>query len=566
MNPSASAFGSTNTAGSIFGKPASSNDSKSVFGGGAPTSGGFGSFGQNTSASGNTSSGGGLGFGFGSKADENKSPTTSAFGALTTPNKPSVFGNAGQTQSISLFGNPGGGSNPTSQETTPITTQAPSLFGNLGSTTPAGPPPAKAPLSFGFGQTAKVGGSLFGKPAQNADTDAQPAAATASPFGSTAQSPSTSPNKTSFFPSTTPASKPTTSLFGAQPNATATTSLFGKPASDVEKATDASTGSKSNPFGAPPPQDEGSAATSASAATSNDASKPDENAPKPVFGFPALSKPADKPATTTSTPSLFANFGGATSAANTSAATTDKPAGASKTPSLFEQFGKKNDTQASTTPTPSLFGNLGGENKDGATSSAPSASLFASVGQKRDAAESPTTSRAPAATTAPGSSTAPTSSTLFGAASKPAESGSTAQANGAASTTTGAAALGLSTAGPSPTPQSRLKNKSMDEIITRWASDLNKYQKEFQSQAEKVAEWDRAILENGNAISKLYSKTFQAERDIGEIEKQLTSVEGNQEELSQWLDRYERDVDEMMARQVGQGEGLQGPDQERERT
>lgn len=106
----------------------------------------------------------------------------------------------------------------------------------------------------------------------------------------------------------------------------------------------------------------------------------------------------------------------------------------------------------------------------------------------------------------------------------------------------------------------------MDEIITRWASDLSKYQKEFQAQAEKVAAWDRMLLENGNAISKLYSKTFQAERDTAEVQKQLSAVEGNQEELSQWLDRYEREVDEMMARQVVQGEGIQGPDQERERT
>ena len=74
------------------------------------------------------------------------------------------------------------------------------------------------------------------------------------------------------------------------------------------------------------------------------------------------------------------------------------------------------------------------------------------------------------------------------------------------------------------------------------------------------------LLENGNSISKLYSKTFQAERDIAEVEKQLTSVEGHQDELSQWLDRYEREVDEMTSRQIGQGDGLQGPDQERERT
>lgn len=112
----------------------------------------------------------------------------------------------------------------------------------------------------------------------------------------------------------------------------------------------------------------------------------------------------------------------------------------------------------------------------------------------------------------------------------------------------------------------RLKNKTMDEIITRWASDLLKYQKEFQDQATKVAAWDRLLVENGEKIQKLYSSTFEAERATTEIERQLATVEGQQTELESWLDRYEAEVDEMFIRQVGQGETLQGPDQERERT
>jgi nuclear pore complex protein Nup62 len=106
----------------------------------------------------------------------------------------------------------------------------------------------------------------------------------------------------------------------------------------------------------------------------------------------------------------------------------------------------------------------------------------------------------------------------------------------------------------------------MDEIITRWASDLSKYQKEFQEQAAKVASWDRLMVENGDKIQKLYLSTFEAERQSAEIERQLANVESQQDELASWLDRYETDVDEMFSRQVGQGETLQGPDQERERT
>lgn len=74
------------------------------------------------------------------------------------------------------------------------------------------------------------------------------------------------------------------------------------------------------------------------------------------------------------------------------------------------------------------------------------------------------------------------------------------------------------------------------------------------------------MVENGDKIQKLYVSTFEAERQSTEIERQLTNVESQQDELAAWLDRYEADVDEMYTRQVVQGDGLQGPDQERERT
>lgn len=137
-----------------------------------------------------------------------------------------------------------------------------------------------------------------------------------------------------------------------------------------------------------------------------------------------------------------------------------------------------------------------------------------------------------------------------------------ATASGAAASGSGPT-LGASTAGPRP-EISRLKNKTMDEIITRWASDLSKYQKEFQEQATKVAQWDRLLVENGDKIQKLYNTTFEAERSNAEVERQLATVEGQQAELEQWLDRYEQEVEDMF--QNSSVEMLQGPDQERERT
>lgn len=117
-----------------------------------------------------------------------------------------------------------------------------------------------------------------------------------------------------------------------------------------------------------------------------------------------------------------------------------------------------------------------------------------------------------------------------------------------------------------PSSLPRLKNKTMDEIITRWATDLTKYQKEFKDQAAKVAEWDRLLVQNGEKIQKLYLGTYEAERASNEIERQLSSVESQQDELSSWLDRYEQEVNELYSKRIGETEHVAGPDQERERT
>lgn len=81
--------------------------------------------------------------------------------------------------------------------------------------------------------------------------------------------------------------------------------------------------------------------------------------------------------------------------------------------------------------------------------------------------------------------------------------------------------------------------------------------------ATKISVWDRQLVENTEKISKLYSRTFQAERDTAEVERQLTAVEGEQAELERYLDHYEKIVDDMTARNGGVEGGV---DSERERT
>jgi nuclear pore complex protein Nup62 len=107
----------------------------------------------------------------------------------------------------------------------------------------------------------------------------------------------------------------------------------------------------------------------------------------------------------------------------------------------------------------------------------------------------------------------------------------------------------------------------MDEILTRWASDLTKYTKEFQSHAETIAHWDQLLVDNMSKISKLYISAVTAEKQTASVEMQLSAVENQQNELESWLTKYEGEVDEMLAKNgAGQGMELGGPDQERERT
>jgi nuclear pore complex protein Nup62 len=437
---------------------------------------------------------------------------SSPFGGLNqTPNKTTEAAAPAQTQTAgSLFGAKAGGGGSPFGSNTPAQTKPGS---NMFSTTPANPPPAattgSAPSLFGAqtSQNPFPGGGLTSQATTTgAPATSQPAAGAL--FGQTPAS----TNKT---------------LFGAPPSTTGGSTLFG-----AAKTPATSDGAPKSLFGT----------AAASPITTSQpspsvfklpAANAGGNAPASPFGAAAASASPLQPSTTAAseaTPqkTLF-GLGGTSSTTPSST-----PAAA---PSLFANVGKPAATTGTSTPTTAV-----------AATTAPSGGLF---GAKPAATTTTTTTATPATTTTTGAAT----TTPAAPAAAPSAAPKAPTPN-----------LGASTFGPTPPAQSRLKNKTMDEIITRWATDLTKYQKEFKEQAEKVAEWDRLLVVNSGKVQKIYGHTVDAERATQEVERQLASVEGQQEELNAWLDRYEREVDEMLSKQVGPGETLQGPDQERERT
>ena len=106
----------------------------------------------------------------------------------------------------------------------------------------------------------------------------------------------------------------------------------------------------------------------------------------------------------------------------------------------------------------------------------------------------------------------------------------------------------------------------MDEILTRWATDMTRYSKEFKEHAETIARWDQLIVDNSSKIDKLYVKTRTCERQTMSVDMQLAAVENQQTELESWLSKYEGEVDEMLAKDNLNSSEMGGPDQERERT
>jgi nuclear pore complex protein Nup62 len=571
---------SSSTAPNAFGGTAPANPtSSSLFGGqsSATPSGGSSLFGgsgsqaqapQAASPFGGTSGGpsggtslGGMSLG-GSKPGSG--PAAFSFGQQATLNKISAPASGGQTQTSGLFsaqasagqGNSLGGQNNTNTSQagsagsfTPTASKPPLSFGQP-STTPAGPPPS------GSGSTGGV--FALNKPAMSSST-LFGASSTANRSGATSQAPSTG----LFGQSNAPASTPTASKSEASGSPFSAT-----PAGQKSNLFGNTQGLPGGLFGTPSTQATNTSsknATSSASGTNQQSATPNSSN---LFGTPATSS-APKPAATP----LFGAVDGSTSSSETSKPTFSFPPPSSGAGS---QSAGSTSTPTTSTATSNLFGATPNSSTPatGSTQSAAAPSnLFGGFGKPASTA-APTTS---AGTTGTAASAAPSTTPSFNigglstsqsqAMTSAPGASSTAATSGTASTSASQGSmLGSSTAGPAPTPQSRLKNKSMDEIIQSWATELSKHQKSFQTQAEKVAEWDRLLIENQEKLVHLFGVTFQAEKESTEIERQLTSVEGQQEELVGWIDRYEREVDDMISKQVGSGEALQGPDQERERT
>ncbi|KAF5387719.1 hypothetical protein D9615_000270 [Tricholomella constricta] len=420
---------------------------------------------------------------------------------------------------MSIFGSSAGGSgglfgaNNTAVSDSTKTTQS-SLFGSkpaagggLFGAAPAATSGTTGGLfgNAGGGTAPTTSGGLFGGPTSNTATNP----ASTNVFGSATPAP----------PATSPAAAPA-KVFGSTSTTTPGMGLFANTSTTT----------------APAP---GTTSTNSLYGGTFVPKPADPNAGKPagtgLFGQPSTSIGA----TPASGGGLFGQFLKPTDSTTpaSGAAPAPAPAGGLFSGSLSgkpaaDPAAVPSSAPSTSTPAPpvgGLFGNLGAkpaEKKDGASPTATSAPAFGLFGAKPIEKKDAPAAAAPLATFSLGQP----------ALSKPAEAPAGTQA-----TLTAVAVA----------PPSMLKGKTIEEIVNKWSTELETHVREFNKFSGEVAAWDRALIENGNNLSSLYSHVLAAEQEQNDIDQSLDHVEQQQKELASTLDAYEKVTQEILGSQGG---------------
>ncbi|KAF9514771.1 hypothetical protein BS47DRAFT_1361488 [Hydnum rufescens UP504] len=266
-------------------------------------------------------------------------------------------------------------------------------------------------------------------------------------------------------------------------------------------------------------------------------------------------------------------------------------AGPSSSSNLFGGFGtKKPETTAPATPagdatatapstgSSNIFGGFGAKKPEPGTS-AGAQNFFSLLGAAKQLEESEKEKAAATASTTASETTsatpvATTSSNIFsGFGSKKPETSAVPVApttsDNAGKTVAGSSAPATSastTAAPAPgPPPSMLRGKSIEEILTKWNSELDVQTKEFTRMANEVAVWDRTLMENSEKINFLYNKVTAAHTSQSAVQASLEHIQEQQTELSKTLDQYE-EVTKQILYDQGRALDLGPADRERDNS
>lgn len=241
---------------------------------------------------------------------------------------------------------------------------------------------------------------------------------------------------------------------------------------------------------------------------------------------PATTTPAGgsfdaKPAPSTGTVSGFNLFGHLkTPGMPSAAAGTGSTPTTATAPGTISTFAPKTDTAATTasaapantTTTAGL--NMGGLFTGAKPAAAPGTGLGLGTLNTAPAAGTTGTNTAAPATATPTNAAKDAAKPVLGlglgggslfsglGARPPAATAATSTTPAAAPATATPTTAKTATAPPVPAP-SVLRGKTIEEVMKKWATELDDQAKEFAAVASEVAQWDRALVENGQYVSSV---------------------------------------------------------------
>lgn len=111
----------------------------------------------------------------------------------------------------------------------------------------------------------------------------------------------------------------------------------------------------------------------------------------------------------------------------------------------------------------------------------------------------------------------------------------------------------------------RLKGKTLMQIFSQWALELDAETVEFHQQAKRLMDQDVQLIQDGKRIHDLYEEVLKLEMTAKETDEALDYAEGLQRDTSEALESYTSQVQAIVSSHPKeQGQTL--ADQERERA
>ncbi|CAL8096186.1 unnamed protein product [Calicophoron daubneyi] len=142
-------------------------------------------------------------------------------------------------------------------------------------------------------------------------------------------------------------------------------------------------------------------------------------------------------------------------------------------------------------------------------------------------------------------STSTTSTTALSIGTK-ATTSTTASTTTSTTTATGLTAISSATSTLLPASKpSTLTYGQLEELVNKWAHELEEQERYFLSEAERINQWDQTLINNGERIATLYEKVQACKDEQTKLEQELDFIEGQQRELDGLLEPLEKTANEL---------------------